>query len=98
MEDVLRVGSGLSGLLRVKALGGHDFDVRLDYAGEAYGVPSEAGNAAIEYMAKREGILLDPVYTGKAFAGLVEMARARELSGKVLFWHTGGVPTIFAMG
>jgi D-cysteine desulfhydrase family pyridoxal phosphate-dependent enzyme len=96
VEDVLRVGSGLSGLLGVEALGEPHFDVRLDYAGEAYGVPSETGNVAIEILAKREGILLDPIYSGKAFAGLLEMVD--ELKGRVLFWHTGGVPALFAMG
>ena len=97
VEDVLRVGSGLSELLAVETMVARDFDVRLDYAGEAYGVPSDEGNAAISYMAKREGILLDPIYSGKAFAGLLGMARSGELKGRVLFWHTGGVPALFAI-
>ena len=54
------------------------------------------GAAAIALMARREGILLDPVYTGKAFAGLIDMARSNEISGRVLFWHTGGFPTLLA--
>jgi len=98
IDDVLRVGSGLSDLLGVDALGAKEFDVRLNYATEGYGVPSPSGNAAIRYMAKREGILLDPIYSGKAFAGLMDMGRSGEIKGRVLFWHTGGVPSLFAMG
>jgi 1-aminocyclopropane-1-carboxylate deaminase/D-cysteine desulfhydrase-like pyridoxal-dependent ACC family enzyme len=65
------------------------------YVGEAYGRPSPAGNAALERLARAEGILLDPVYTAKAFAGLLGEAR---LFGNepVVFLHTGGVPALFA--
>jgi 1-aminocyclopropane-1-carboxylate deaminase/D-cysteine desulfhydrase-like pyridoxal-dependent ACC family enzyme len=75
-----------------------DFDLRLDYCGPGYGVPSEAGTEAIRYAARREAIFLDPVYTGKAFAGVIDLARRRELSGRVVFWHTGGMPVLFASG
>jgi len=99
IEDVLRVSSGLGELLGLEhGLGAKDFDIRPGWAGPAYGVPSGDGNAAIEYLACKEGILLDPIYTGKAFAGLLALARAGELKGRVLFWHTGGVPALFAMG
>lgn len=96
IEDVLRVGSGLSDLLNVEPLGEHEFDLRLDWAGDAYGIRSQAGNNAIGYVAKREGIILDPIYTGKAFAGLIDLAKSKELQGRVLFWHTGGTPALFA--
>ncbi len=75
-----------------------DFDLRLGYVGAGYGVPGVAGDAAIEYLIKTEGILLDPIYSGKAFAGLLDLVRNGELSGRVLFWHTGGLPTLFATG
>jgi len=75
-----------------------DFDLRLDYCGRGYGVPSKAGAEAIEYVARSEGIFLDPVYTGKAFAGLIDLAQRGELSGRVAFWHTGGMPVLFADG
>ena len=39
---------------------------------------------------------LDPIYSGKAFAGLLALAERGEIGGKVLFWHTGGIPTLFA--
>ena len=96
VEDVLRVGKGLSDLLGLPKLGERDFEVRIEWAGSAYGVPSVAGNDAIELMARTEGILLDPIYTGKAFAGLIDLAKSREIKGRILFWHTGGVPALFA--
>lgn len=71
-------------------------DVRQDFVGPGYGVPSREGDAALRYLARREGVFLDPVYSAKAFAGLIEMAKRRELRGRVLFWHTGGTPAIFA--
>ncbi len=69
-----------------------------DYVGEAYGVPSPAAWEAITLTARTEGILLDPVYTGKAMAGLIDHAR-RGLVGPestVVFIHTGGLPALFA--
>ncbi len=73
-----------------------DYDLNFDFVGPGYGIPSLAGQNAIKCLARTEGIFLDPIYTGKAFAGLIELARTRVLSGKVLFWHTGGLPTLFA--
>ncbi len=69
-----------------------------DYVGEAYGVPSHLGVEAISYLARREGILLDPVYTGKAFAGMLDLCRQEKLGEEepVIFLHTGGSPTLFA--
>ncbi|MGA8943867.1 MAG: D-cysteine desulfhydrase family protein [Thermoactinomyces sp.] len=66
------------------------------YIGEKYGVPSEGGNEAIRLLARLEGIFVDPVYTGKALAGLIDRARQGLLKDKnVLFWHTGGTPALF---
>ncbi len=72
--------------------------VEATYVGEAYGQPSEAGRAALERLARAEGILLDPVYTAKAFAGLLgETAVGRfGRSEPVIFLHTGGLPALFA--
>ena len=72
-----------------------DYDLSFEYVGPGYGVPSEAGNAAIELLARTEGIFLDPIYSGKAFAGLLDLVRKGELTGRVLFWHTGGLPALF---
>ncbi len=74
-----------------------NFHFNLDFVGPAYGVPSEAGNQAIQFLARTEGIFLDPIYSGKAFAGLMDLAERREIGGRVLFWHTGGTPALFAM-
>jgi 1-aminocyclopropane-1-carboxylate deaminase/D-cysteine desulfhydrase-like pyridoxal-dependent ACC family enzyme len=69
-----------------------------EYVGERYGAPSEAGLAAMRLAARTEGLLLDPVYTGKAMAGLIDQA-ARGVVGPhstVVFIHTGGLPAMFA--
>lgn len=60
--------------------------------GEGYGVPTSASTEALELVARREGVLLDPVYTAKAMAGLMGRVRAGEFTPEqtVLFWHTGG--------
>ena len=73
-------------------------DLTTDYVGEAYGTPTAAGNAAILYLARMEGILLDPVYTGKAFAGLLDHVRTGRTprGARVVFIHTGGQPALFS--
>ena len=70
----------------------------LDMCGPGYAIPSPEGNAAVALMAAREGLFLDPVYTGKAFAGLLRMARggAFRPSDNVLFLHSGGAGGLFA--
>lgn len=76
-----------------------DFDLR-DLCGPGYAIPSEEGNAAVSLMASQEGIFLDPVYTGKAFAGLVAMAKEGVFKpdDRVLFLHSGGAGGLFAVG
>jgi len=77
-------------------------DVRIDpnWMGDDYGVPTRAGDAAIRWAARHGGWVLDRVYSGKGFAGMVGNAEAgRWPSGSdVVFIHTGGSPTIFAPG
>ncbi len=75
-----------------------DFDL-IDMCGPGYAIPSEEGNAAIKLLASREGIFLDPVYTGKAFAGLLKMAAENKFTPEmnVLFIHTGGAGGLFAV-
>ncbi|HZP82318.1 MAG TPA: D-cysteine desulfhydrase family protein [Chthonomonadaceae bacterium] len=69
-----------------------------DYAGPAYGTPTQEGQEAIRLLAQTEGIFLDPVYTGKAMAALIGWIRAGRFrpDETVLFWHTGGVAGLFA--
>jgi D-cysteine desulfhydrase len=71
--------------------------VRNDFLGEGYGIVGEPERGAIRLAARSEGLLLDPVYTGKAFGGLLAMIGAGEFrkSDSVLFWHTGGAPALF---
>jgi len=68
------------------------------YVGDKYGDPSADGLSAIQKLARLEGILLDPVYTAKAFAGMLsEMEKGRfGKSDPVIFLHTGGLPALFA--
>ena len=75
-----------------------DYSLR-DVCGSGYAIPSEEGNAAVRMMAEQEGLFLDPVYTGKAFGGLVAMARAGAFGkdDNVLFLHSGGAGGLFAI-
>ena len=68
------------------------------YAVPRYGRPSQGCRAAIQCLARAEGILLDPVYTGKAFAGLLDLVENGGLGSDepIIFWHTGGLPALFA--
>jgi len=76
------------------------FVVREEYLGAGYGVLGDLEREAIRLVARQEGILLDPVYTGRAMGGLIAMIRGGEISPAetVLFWHTGGAPALFAYG
>jgi D-cysteine desulfhydrase family pyridoxal phosphate-dependent enzyme len=68
------------------------------YLGGGYAVMGEPEREAILLAARQEGLLLDPVYTGRAMAGLVDLVRTGELGARetVLFWHTGGTPALDA--
>ncbi|MFI4153867.1 D-cysteine desulfhydrase [Klebsiella quasipneumoniae] len=69
-----------------------------DYFAPGYGTPNEEGMAAVKLLAQMEGILLDPVYTGKAMAGLIDGITQKRFKdeGPILFVHTGGAPALFA--
>ena len=79
---------------------GADREIEVDdtQVGGGYGVPTPASTEALELVARREGILLDPVYTAKAMAGLIARSRAGEFTQghTILFWHTGGQAGYFA--
>ena len=69
-----------------------------EYIGEGYSVPTSEGIDAIRLVAQTEGIFLDPIYTGKAMAGLTDLIK-KDLIGSdntVIFLHTGGSPSIFS--
>jgi 1-aminocyclopropane-1-carboxylate deaminase/D-cysteine desulfhydrase-like pyridoxal-dependent ACC family enzyme len=67
-----------------------------DYVGPGYAIMTEPCRDAIRLLARTEGILLDPVYTGKAMAGLIDLIRAGrfDCDETIVFWHTGGVPAL----
>ena len=69
-----------------------------DYFAPSYGVPNDEGMEAVKLLARLEGILLDPVYTGKAMAGLIDGISQKRFKdeGPILFIHTGGAPALFA--
>ncbi|KPA06976.1 MULTISPECIES: D-cysteine desulfhydrase [Pantoea] len=69
-----------------------------DYFAPRYGEPNDEGMAAVKLLARLEGILLDPVYTGKAMAGLLDGVSQNRFrrEGPLLFIHTGGAPALFA--
>jgi L-cysteate sulfo-lyase len=67
------------------------------YAGAGYAIPTDAANSAIRRTAAAEGIVLEPVYTGKGMAGIIELAMRGDLAnaGPVIFIHSGGTPALF---
>ncbi|MBV6451528.1 MAG: L-cysteate sulfo-lyase [Anaerolineales bacterium] len=69
-----------------------------DYCAAGYGVLTDAEREAVTLFAKYEGLLLDPVYTGRAAAGMIDLIRKGYFTKEetVLFWHTGGQPALFA--
>ena len=67
------------------------------YFGPRYGEPNAGTLAAVKLLASQEGLLLDPVYTGKAMAGLLDgIGRGRFNEEPIIFLHTGGAPALFA--
>ncbi len=97
--DLADVGNAAAALLglphRVTAA---EIDIRDDYIGAGYGAVTPGGREALALLAHAEGILLDPVYTAKAMAGLIDDARRGRLGAddQVVFIHTGGTPALFA--
>ncbi|HEX6380489.1 MAG TPA: D-cysteine desulfhydrase family protein [Acidimicrobiia bacterium] len=79
-----------------------DGEIHIDHTrfGAGYGKPTPECLEAIRAAARLEGLILDPVYTGKAMAGLIGWIREGRFTEhqSVLFWHTGGAPALFAGG
>jgi D-cysteine desulfhydrase family pyridoxal phosphate-dependent enzyme len=75
-----------------------DFNVEYGYLGGGYGVVSDLEREAIRLLGAREGIVLDPVYTGRSMGALIDLIRKKAFrpDETVLFWHTGGAPALFA--
>lgn len=77
-----------------------EIEATYDYIGPGYGIPTPEGLDALLIFARREGLMLDPVYTGKAAAGLLDHIRRGIVppGATVVFVHTGGQPALFAHG
>jgi L-cysteate sulfo-lyase len=98
-SDVRRVGRAAAALIGLEAQWSDDqVEVAADWSGGAYGVAGEGTREAIRLAGRLEGLALDPVYTGKAMAGLIGLAAAGRFSdGRPVVWiHTGGGPGLFA--
>lgn len=97
-ENVTRVANDCAGLLGLdQGVPAQAIDIRPGYAAPGYGLPNDGMIEAIELLARLEGLLLDPVYSGKAMAGLIDMVRRGtfERDQAVVFIHTGGAPALF---
>ena len=96
---ILKLARSTAEYLDVKSdIAEEDIFVDDAYLGEGYGVMGEPEKEAIKMFARVEGLLLDPVYTGRAAAGMIDMIRRRKFTrdDRILFWHTGGTPALFA--
>lgn len=78
--------------------GNRDACTDLGYYQPGYEIPNEGASEAIRLLAETEGLLIDPVYTGKAFAGMLDYIRTGKVAAgsNVVFWHTGGATALFA--
>ncbi|NLD43371.1 MAG: D-cysteine desulfhydrase family protein [Chloroflexi bacterium] len=97
--SVLSVAHLTAALLgRDSRLGPQDVVIHEGYRGGGYGVVAAAEREAIRLLAEQEGLLLDPVYTARAMAGLIDLVAQGEFRAgeTVLFWHTGGQAGLFA--
>jgi len=96
-RDVTRVAHEAAAMLGVSL---HDRSITVvpGYAGEGYGLPTDGMLEAVTLGARLEGLVLDPVYAGKGFAGFIDLVRQGRFAkdDNVVFWHTGGAPALFA--
>lgn len=99
-ERLLEVAQDL-GPATAAAIGAPDPDpqrllVSADQIGPGYTIATPGAREALRLVARSEGVLLDLTYSAKAFAGLIELARTGALPSPCVFWHTGGIPDVFA--
>jgi len=97
---ILQLGNQTAEKLGIDtALDEEDVVVYDEYVGQGYAIPTRECVEAIKLLSRTEGLFLDPVYTGKAMAGLTDLIRKGVLrkGENVLFMHTGGTPALFAM-
>ena len=97
-ENVFKLASATADVLGCPGIvSAQDIAANSDYVGEGYGLPTEAGIDAIRMFAKLEGLLLDPVYSSKGAAGLIDLIRKGHYKKgeRVVFLHTGGSVSLF---
>ena len=98
LDETVHIANETAKLLDLKvAVKPEDVAITEDYAGEAYEKPTPEAIKAIKLAAQTEGILLDPIYTGRTMAALVNLIKKNhfEKSSNVVFMHTGGTPALF---
>jgi 1-aminocyclopropane-1-carboxylate deaminase/D-cysteine desulfhydrase-like pyridoxal-dependent ACC family enzyme len=99
VDGIVSMAHAAAGMVGVSTeIAAGDVELRGEFVGEGYGIPTAAGIEAIRLLGRLEGILLDPVYTAKAFSGLVSDVRSGRFGpdDTVVFLHTGGLPALFA--
>lgn len=97
-ENVFKLATATADVLGCPGVvSAQDIAANSDYVGEGYGLPTEAGIDAIRMFAKLEGLLLDPVYSSKGAAGLIDLIRKGHFKKgeRVVFLHTGGSVSLF---
>lgn len=96
---VVRRANAVADLMKLETnISAMDVEINDEYIGEGYGILTKECVEAIKQLAKTEGIFLDPVYTGKAMSGLIDLIKKGKFGPKdvVVFIHTGGIPPLFA--
>lgn len=99
-QEILAVVQQVESEMGISLSQPQDLHVYEDYIGEGYTIPYPRLREVIQLLARKEGILLDPVYSGKAMVGLIDLIEKGRFSREesVLFLHTGGAPELFSMG
>ncbi len=93
---IVALTDGLAALPGLTAVDESEISLDDSQLGDGYGRPTRAADEAIGLLARTEGIFADPIYTGKALAGLIALAREGRLDGRrAVFWHAGGSPGLF---
>jgi len=99
-ENLRNVLNQIKGVIEIDddLVNENDLIISGDYYGKAYAYPTEEANDAIRLLGETEGIILDPVYTGKTMAGMIDMVKNQKLGTMkdIVFLHTGGAPAINA--